>query len=177
MGLEHNGSVVPPIGRWKVSYLGGFPGKPKPVNGVYLTLFANGVMLQSRKMGSPFIPYNRIRRWDVVKGPGRYSLPITDAIFDGRNIRIEYLDPQNQLQILHLQMFETLNTQKNAMICQDMLIIMRNHGIFIQFIPDTDKSASNVIFEQIERLSALHQSGALTDEEFQTKKTELLKKI
>jgi len=41
----------------------------------------------------------------------------------------------------------------------------------------TDQSSSDEIIALIEKMAKLHESGALTDEEFNTKKTELLKRI
>ncbi|MDQ8201743.1 SHOCT domain-containing protein [Pelagicoccus sp. SDUM812003] len=43
--------------------------------------------------------------------------------------------------------------------------------------PKTESSLEEDIFEKIERLASLHEKGALTDEEFSSKKSELLQRL
>lgn len=173
------------FGRWRTNYLSGFPWHSKPVGNVYLMLYPKGILFQSNKLGNPFVFYNQIKSIDIVKGPGKNSLPVFDAIFDARNIRIVVKGQYNNDRIIMLQMFSTQNTQKNAMECQNMISVMKSHGIF-ERLARPARSAETAqrtpesredIFAKIEQLSKLHQSGALTDEEFQRKKKELLKRI
>jgi len=57
---------------------------------------------------------------------------------------------------------------------------MQANGIFNKFMnskPVAPPPVKSDIFQQIEKLAELHKSGVLTDEEFQNKKEELLKRL
>lgn len=169
-------NTEPPLASYKVSYLRGLSYQPNPVNGVYLTLFQQGFMLVSKKLNNLFIPHNRIRSVVIVRGKGRYSFAFSDAIHDPRNIQMNFIDEYNRDQIIEMQMFETLDIQKNADACRRLITIMNNNRIFDRFIRPNQPAASpkEDVVAQIEKLGQLRQSGVITEEEFQMMKAKLI---
>ena len=167
------------IGQWKVIYMGGIPGFPGILGKTRLCLYKEGFSLSSDKLGKHVFPYNRLISWDVIKERSSYASANSNAFFKPRHIRIEYIDQNRQKNIILLEMVQSIFLPTNAKICQEMLLLMKNHGIFNKFCPSQfiGTTVNSNIYAQIEQLSKLHQSGALTDEEFQKKKEELLKRI
>ncbi len=171
------------IGRWRVIYMGEIPGYPGILGKTQLSLFDNGFSLSSEKLGNHFFYYSDVISWVVLKERSAYAAANPNAFFKPRHIRIQYLDNYGATHTILLEMCESIFLPKNAEICRSMVALMNQHGIFGKFAPikqassSMQSNASVNIMSQIEKLAELHKSGVLTDEEFQSKKTDLLSRI
>ena len=69
----------------------------------------------------------------------------------------------------------------NYRACEGLVAFMKANGIYSQFSlakpADTNTPPQQDIPALIEKLAELHRKGILTDEEFQSKKAELLKRL
>ena len=91
-----------------------------------------------------------------------------------------FIGNTEQLEIVRFQVFAGIGTGfKENQMCEQLVHIMKANGIFDKFKKTnaTTTPVQDDILGQIEKLAELHKAGILTDEEFQTKKAELLKKI
>ena len=174
---------------YKVNYCYGLPGINCFVRGIRLYVLPNGLYFYIAAKRSAFkslyLDYNRIKSIEFPKGSGSdYHNIFLVNKFD-TVIQITIIDGFNE-QILCFEMAGSLgNDVGNQARRQELYMLLKNHGIFERFARPaqsvetaqrTPESREDV-FAKIEQLSKLHQSGALTDEEFRRKKEELLKRI
>lgn len=168
------------LATYRVIYMGGIPGFPGILGRSQLSLYENGFSLSSEKLGCHFFHYSNVINFKTIRERSSYATASSAASFGQRHIHIQYVDENEETHAILLEMFSSVFLPKQAADCKAMLDLMGRNHIFKQFRSAnsaTPTSASSDILAQIERLAALHQSGALTDEEFQSKKTELLNKL
>ena len=89
----------------------------------------------------------------------------------------DYIDQANQNAQIRMGMATSILVARRANDCQQLEQLLRTHGVYEKFIATKQFPSPQDIMAQIEKLAELHKSGALTDTEFESKKTELLKQI
>lgn len=172
---ENPGAI---LATYRVNYMFGLPNKKTVIRSIQMYLTQNGFLFKKRGFDL-YIPYNIVCNIELVKGSGtRWSSnPIWDHLM-AKLFEISFLVEHNyQIRIRFEMYVSSAFVLKNSTACEDLMRIMRNNGIFEKFIPSKQANPSPDIITQIERLGELHKSGFLTDEEFQNKKVELLKKL
>ena len=161
-----------------VNYQKGLPGKEKTIILIQMFLTENGFLFRADGFDL-YINYNKVIRFEPVKGMGL----VWTSSFVWDNIReklfeITYLDNNNLRRSVRFEIYvDVISLNKNYNACRELLWFLKDHGLFDKFISSTQDNTSTDIASQIEKLAELHKSGILTDEEFQSKKTELLKKL
>ena len=173
-----------PLVSYRVIYMGGIPAFPGILGRTTLSLYEHGFSLTSEKLKNQYFSYADVVSWLVIRERSSYAAANPSATFGPRHIRIEYVDEREQTQAILLEMFSSVFLPKQARDCQKLIALMKQHKIFDKFRPatplphaDAGKPASFEAVELIEKLAALHQAGVLTDEEFQSKKAQLLEKL
>lgn len=91
---------------------------------------------------------------------------------------IEYRDEQGQNATLRVEMLTGVTIFNQAAKCKELMDLLRKNNILDKLKRSDDKESSgNDILAQVEKLSQLKDSGVLSEEEYQMKKTELLAKL
>ena len=102
------------------------------------------------------------------------------AMEQKNNIEITY-DTENGIElVLRLEMLTGTSIYGQAGKCREMMDVLRQNGILKMFKGEETQggtSQGDDVLSQIEKLSKLKESGILTEEEFEKKKTELLAKL
>ncbi len=173
---------------YKVNYCYGLPGINCFVRGIRLYVLPKGLYFYIAAKRSAFKPlyldYDHIKSIEFPKGSASdYHNIFLINKFD-TVIQITIIDGFNE-QVLCFEMASLLGNDAGSQARrQELYMLLKNHGIFEKFArpaqsAETERTPESRedIFFKIEQLSKLHQSGALTDEEFQKKKEELLKRI
>lgn len=126
-----------------------------------------------------YISHDRVMRFELIKGTGfaQGFNPIWDII-KAKLFEITYLDDNNLQICVRFEMYvSSFYIGKNYIACEELMRVMKNNSVFDKFITSSQVSQPIDITTQIEKLSSLHESGVLTDDEFQIKKSELLKRL
>ena len=98
-------------------------------------------------------------------------------------IEITYLDDENEEYVVRNEMLTGTTVMGQAKVCEEMLDLLRVNKIMKQFRGKDEQNAAvresgaDDILKQIEKLSELKDKGILTEEEFVSKKNELLLKM
>ena len=174
---------------YKINYLFGLPGLPNIIRGVYLYVLPTGFYFHSISKKCAFQPlfikYENVQNLEFLVGTGtpyynNFGLNKIDNL-----MQVTFLINNTHFSFRFEIVDSSMNLNYNQARRQELYMLLKNHGIFERFARPaqsvetaqrTPESREDV-FAKIEQLSKLHQSGALTDEEFQRKKEELLKRI
>ena len=153
-------------------------------------LTGNGFLFKKRGFNL-YIDYDKVKKFELIKESGSFrgANPIWDHIV-AKLFEITYFNNCNQQICICFEMYvSSIFGTKNVSACKELLLFMRDNriifdkifikdnGVFDKIISFTQTVPSTDILAQIEKLAGLHQSGVLTDEEFQSKKTELLNRL
>jgi len=178
---------------YEVSYLRGLPENNKIIHFIQMSLTDNAFVFKlSTDLDFPLnlfnkkkefklsINYSQVKNFELIKGSG--SALGANLVWDGiraKLFEITYLNENNKQICVCFEMDNQGILSKNKYkACEELVRIMKNHGIFDKFISNTQQTTSTPdIPAQIQKLAELNQSGALTDDEFQAKKAELLKRL
>ena len=148
---------------------------PKPQSGNWFTGFE--------------IPYNKVISLEIVE---RTISTAESFMSSGSNnsdlrqknvIEITYLDDENEEYVVRNEMLTGTTVMGQAKVCEEMLDLLRVNKIMKQFRGKDEQNAAvresgaDDILKQIEKLSELKDKGILTEEEFVSKKNELLLKM
>lgn len=111
---------------------------------------------------------------NVVFG-GKDSYKLQQA----NNIHISYKEQDNNLLTVRFEMISGVTVTGQAKVCLEMLDYLKANGIYSKFNLSNDNSTdeNNDVLKQIEKLAQLRDEGILTEEEFITKKSQLLEKL
>lgn len=179
------------IQKYSIMYLGGHPDYPKSKIGeIILNLFEDRFELQST-IGSQkwfkglTIPYDKISDLQIVQRQvssveGLLGGLDSRQLNQANNIHITYKDDNDKEILLRLEMITGVTVMGQAKKCMEFQDLLRINNIYDQF---SKKDISNLtqdtddIPAQIKKLSDLKNLGILTEEEFETKKKELLSKM
>lgn len=89
---------------------------------------------------------------------------------------IEYNDSQGRKATLRVEMLTGITIYNQAAKCKELFDLLRRNDI-LDKIKKSETTADSDIVGQIEKLSRLKDSGILSEEEFSTKKAELLARL
>jgi len=167
---------------WNVTYVSGLLSVPKLRREIAMQLFEKGFCFTGSFFPDLWIFHNSIIDFKLATGWGDFW---KKSIYDhGREkmIEITFFNATNEKTTLRLEMATNASPLASAFdeyhACKELVCLMRSNGIFFRNSPSQPTtSASLSTLAQIAQLSELHKSGVLTDEEFETKKAELLKRI
>ena len=133
-----------------------------------------------------YIPHDKIRYFGFVSGSGlrmarkglfkNFNNGLINNVYKNE-MQFDYIDQSNQEAQVRIGMATSILVAHRANDCQRFEQLLRTHGVYGKFIATQQSSLSPDVMSQIAKLASLHQSGALTDAEFESKKTELLKRI
>jgi len=180
------------LASYKVIYRGGLPEHPKAkVSGLFFAVNPDEFRISPTKTAKRWwaedlrIPYVAVRRFEIV---GRH-VGTAEALLGGLNSR--QLNQDNNIHItfdrggvdtlLRLEMLTGVSVMGQAKKCAELTDRLRTHGILNKFgqraeAPATSTSTGDIPV-QIEALAKLRDAGILSEEEFQSKKTELLSRL
>ena len=180
------------IESYGVVYLGGLPDYPKrKVGKIDLRVFEDRFELlpttaTEKWLKDLTIPYSQVldvsivqRQVSTVEGllGGLDSRQLNQA----NNIHINYETDGGDKLVLRLEMLTGFTVMGQAMKCREFKDRLTTHGIrdrFRRVQGEGHKERSDVdIPSQIEKLAALRDKGIITQDEFATKKTELLSRL
>ena len=169
-----------PLRTYNVKYVFDSNTLPKNVAKVSFQLFNDGFLIFGQSFPRLWIPYGTVCDFkitnEVVSLIHRSSLDYINE----RVVQIEYIDDKNQKSLAKLLMptgWSVFTANIGYKTCKELVSYMKSNGIFDKFISQEQTDLSADIMEQIAKLAELHKSGALSDEEFQSKKAELLGRI
>lgn len=175
-----------------VVYKGGHPDYPKEKIGkiefkVFKDRFELLPTMGTRKwFQGLIIPYTRVLDLQIVQR----QLGTVEGILGGlnsrqlnqaNNIHITYENEQGQEVLLRLEMLSGITVMGQATKCLELEDRLRVNGVRDKFKQRPTESAGNVpeddIPSQIEKLAGLRNKGILSEEEFETKKADLLSRM
>lgn len=130
-----------------------------------------------------WIPYNMVMNFKLSRGSGsvkRFSIydSLNEKLFD-----IKHYDENNDEVVIRFEMASSLIEIRT---CKKLVELRQVNKIFDKFATAKPSvvstavipvSSADEILSQIEKLGQLHKSGILIDEEFETKKAELLGRL
>ncbi len=92
---------------------------------------------------------------------------------------IEYKDKNSMISTLRVEMLTGITIFVQAQKCKELFDILKKNNILdkIQKKANVPQSGGDDVLGQIEKLAKLKDSGVLSEEEFNSKKTELLSKL
>ena len=179
--------------RYGVIYLGGLVQYPqKQSSEIGLNIMPDSFYLKPTHSATWFedlvIPYDKVQKFEVVR---RQVTGMEIMLSDGdtrsleqdNNIEITYLTEEGDEVVLRLEMLTGITVSGQAGKCREMLDILRRNKILKQLNKESTANAPTAapasvdIVEQIQKLKGLLDAGILTEDEFNTKKTELLAKM
>lgn len=160
------------LASYMVRYLRGLPMHKKEIRSVQMCLLDSAFLFEHKKL-SLTIPYDKVEGFELVKGSRYLEDTMRAGLFE-----IAYIDDSNMKATILFEMWHAkINLAKNYEYCEELVRIMKSHGLFNKFINPPQSTPPIDVPAQIKQLADLHASGILTDEEFQNKKTELLSKM
>ena len=143
-------------------------------------LYPYGFLFSGKRFPSLWIPYNTVTDFKLSTGYGSmWTYSIVDPYLE-KMIDITYHSIQGSLSIRFEMLAPLIGNGPNK-ACKELVAFMKANGIYSQFSlakPDgANTPPQQDIPALIEKLAELHRKGILTDEEFQSKKAELLKRL
>ena len=133
-----------------------------------------------------YIPHDKIRYFGFVSGTGlkmarkglfkNFNNGLINNVYKNEML-VDYIDQSNQNAQVQIGMASSILVAHRANDCQQLEQLLRTHGVYSKFITTRQSLLSSNIMSQIQKLAELHKAGVLTDAEFETKKSELLKRI
>lgn len=179
------------VEQYQVVYRGGLAAIPKgKAAAIKLKLGADAFSLEPTPAAAKFwqpltIPYASISAVRIVAR----QVSTVEGLLGGlnsrqlnqdNNIHIEYTDAAGTAVLLRLEMLTGITVMGQAKRCREFEDRLRTGGISARFASSSSgptAAVANDIPEQISKLAVLRDQGILTEEEFSTKKAELLAKI
>ena len=178
------------IRKYKVVYRGGLANLPKSKSaGIDMQLTPESFMFEPTMTSRGWwdrleIPYRDIRTVEIVPR----NVSTLEGIVGGLNSR--QLNQDNNIHItwdadgtrhtLRMEMITGVSVMAQARQCREFIDLLRTRGITEKFRRQqatAERAPTADVPEQIEKLARLRDSGILSEDEFQTKKRELLDRI
>jgi hypothetical protein len=188
-GLDEPGQADA-LQSYKVVYRGGHPDYPKrKASGLFLGIYPDHFQIEPTKAAKKWfrelsIPYAQVRDVQIVAR----TVSSAEGLLGGVNSR--QLNQDNNIHIifeaggmeivLRLEMLTGVTVMAQAGKCREFEDRLRNLGVRQKFqaaVEAQPASGGDDIPGQIAKLAALRDDGILSDEEFQNKKAELLKRL
>lgn len=182
------------VARYGFTYNGGLAKYPKKkVGEIGLNVMEDRFYLKPSNTADDWfeemtIPYNRIKSLEVVERTiSNTEWLLSSSSSDMKsmeqknNIEISYIDADDKSQLLRLEMLTGVSIYGQAKKCVEFMDVLRQNEVLEKFMKEEKKEASaspeNDVLNQIEKLATLKEKGILSDEEYNQKKKELLKKL
>lgn len=177
------------IARYEFSYVGGLSDVPKAKAGAWgmnimPDRFAFRVTITTKDwlydLDIPYADISDIRiEKRTISNAELFLGAGNDANQQQENVVvIEYVDANAKKSTLRVEMLTGTTIYNQAAKCNELMDLLRREDILDKIRKDNKAtSGSNDVLGQIEKLSKLKESGILSEEEFNAKKTELLAKL
>ncbi len=189
---EMKAPVEGAIIRYSVIYLGGLAQYPKKQSGeIGFNILPDKFVLKATSAAKWFegleIPYSKVKEFKIVPRTVSNTEMLLassstnmESLKQENNINITYDDENGQEVMLRIEMLTGVSVYGQAGKCREMLDVLRQNNILNQLnkssAPQPTVQAIDPI-EQIKKLQELKELGVLSEEEFNSKKAELLAKI
>ena len=164
---------------YSVNYIFGLPGIPGVIRKISMHFYDNGFLFRGENFRELWIPHNIIidfkisSGWGSAIGYGGVANALSEKI-----INIDYVTVNGDRFFLKFEMAVSIHHIKNDNVCKELFGLMYQHKIFNKFLrPYSAGKPQSDTPTLIQKLSSLHKQGILTDDEFKTKKAELLKRL
>lgn len=195
---EAKASVEGAIIRYTVIYKGGFEQKPQKKSdslSLGLNVLPDKFVIKPELLAKEQwfgetnveVPYSSVKKFEIVKRQVSTTEAMLSSNGDTRsleqenNIEITYTEDTGKERKLRMEMLTGTTVYGQAEKCREMMDLLRENEILAIFEKnETPANASQGgvdIADQISKLAALKEQGILSDEEFATKKAELLAKM
>lgn len=188
---EAKAPVEGAIIRYGVVYLGGLAQYPKKHSGeIGFNIMPDSFYLKPTITTKEWfedmvIPYDKIIKFEITTRQMTMAeqMMTNDArtLEQDNNIEITYTDDNNTEVLLRLEMLTGISVAGQAVKCREMMDILRQQGILKKLNEEQAGNTAPIggqsIPEQIAKLNELKEAGILTEEEFNSKKSELLAKM
>lgn len=185
-----NGAII----RYAVVYGGGLVKYQKVKSGeIGLNVMSNKFIFKATSTSKEWfedmeIPYENMIKIEVVRrkvsnAEWLLSSSSSDmkAMEQENNIEFTYNDEDGKEQLLRVEMLTGVSIYGQAGKCREMMDVLRQNGLLDLINKNKSKveetPTKNDVLDQLEKLAKLKESGILTDEEFNSKKSKLLELI
>lgn len=176
------------IARYAVCYRGGLAQYPTEKKGeIGLNIMPGGFYLKGtvgvKEWFTDFsILYDRIRNFRIIKRQAAvWELALSTVNINARDgetenvLEITYED-QGQERVLRLEMKTGTNVYSQAKKCQELLDLLRNEQILKRICPEENRTPQPQFSaaDELKKFKELLDMGAITPEEYEFKKKQLL---
>lgn len=179
------------IQRYGVIYIGGLPEFSKKKSGeIGFNIMPDKFILKATSTSKEWfadmvIPYDKIQGFEIVKRTVSNTEMLLStsgsdmkSLEQENNIEITFVNTDEKKLVLRLEMLTGVSVYGQAGKCRELIDVLRQNDIYDQLIKkDNAQSSNNDVLSQIEKLSSLLEKGILSQEEYQSKKAELLNKL
>ena len=180
--------------RYEVTYRGGHPDYPmdkaiKSYPNINMDIMPDRLSLIPKKLSEPWfkgvdIPYEKIISIDIVERTMSFTESMLGSNSDNSDLRqknvleITYLDDENNEYVMRNEMLTGTSVMGQARVCLEMMDLLRANKIPQKFIGKANQNPSQAqpvdVTEQLKKYKELLDLGVITQEEFDTKKKQLL---
>ena len=174
MNINQQGTLLK---TYSVKYVSGLTGLHKTPKRISMQLYTEGFCFFGSDFPSLWIPHNSVVEFKISKDGLSHLKQTWLESLNERMIDIFYLNSNQEKFSIKVEMPPPLFVFLKFTTLEDLKATMKAHGIFDKFASAVAVNSSPDIMDQIGKLAELHKSGTLTDEEFQSKKSELLKRL
>ncbi|MDR2167773.1 MAG: SHOCT domain-containing protein [Clostridiales bacterium] len=187
---EAKAPVEGAIVRYGVVYLGGLSQYPKTLSyEIGFNILPDKFVFKPTAAAKDHfadmeIAYDKVSKFEIVKRQVSLAESFmadgnTQSLESENNIEITY-DGDDYEVVLRLEMLTGMSVHGQAQKCREMLDLLRQNKIYDKLNKPKDAPAAAPVVDiadQIQKLAGLKDAGILTEEEFNTKKAELLAKM
>ena len=178
----HPNAQQRPLRTYRVNYVSGLPQMPKLITKITMYLYPYGFLFSGKRFPNLWIPYNTVTDFKLSTGYGSVWTYARTDVFLQKVFCITYHRLEEIISVKFEMMVAYVDQTSNYRACEGLVAFMKANGIYSQFSlakpADTNTPPQQEdIPALIEKLAELHRKGILTDEEFQSKKAELLKRL
>lgn len=194
---EAKAPVEGAIIRYQVIYLGGFPMKPQKKSdslSIGLNVMEDKFVFKPEYLAKTEwfgeenleIPYEQVSKFEIVKRQVSTAEALmssngdTKSLEQENNIQITYTDSNGDEHVLRVEMLTGTTIYGQANKCREMMDLLREHKILKILNKEESKSnnsSSDDVLTQLEKLSSLKEKGIISEDEFNSKKADLLAKL
>ena len=191
--------------RYEVTYRGGNPQyeltkEVRKYPYILMDVMPDRLSFLPNKLSEPWfsgfeLPYGQIITIEIVERTIGNAEMLLSSGSDNSDLRqknvleIKYVDSLEDEYVMRVEMLTGISVMGQARVCLELMDLLRTNKILKLFrganggepmqnraIPAAAPSGGDII-EQMKKLAELKDMGILTEEEFSSKKTELLSKI
>lgn len=164
------------IKAWPVRYASGLATVSRSSGKITMQLTTKGFRFAGTNFPDWWIPHSSIISLELKTGYVSFWRLSLDDLKNEKLIQIIFTDQSQGRTILTIEMALSAMGTNNYRACKELIALMNTHGIFNQFQSAQPTSPTDIP-AQIKQLAELRDAGVLTEDEFQSKKTELLGRL